>query len=323
MKKMSDLEINSEALPRILVMMGTYNGEKYVAQQIDSILKQQNVEVQLLISDDGSTDATCNICADYANRYTNVYFRQNKKNKGPAKNFMDMLYEADISQHSFFAFADQDDYWLPEKLCMAISCIHASGEGPRLYYSDVCNTDADLGNGRREFEAFVPFANSFKLLLTVNWASGCTMVFNQDFAEFISKYEPEEWPRIHDGWMHLVALACGYAVSDLSHSYIKRRITGNNEVGECGWGKLGLARIKEWFTYLVSQPTHFSTKTAGFLLDGYKDYVINSNKEFLSEYVRAPNSLLLRLRFAFDQGFYPPYKIEKILFRIKMILNKY
>lgn len=323
MKQMSDLGTKRENLPRILVMMGTYNGEKYVAQQIESILNQQNVEVHLLISDDGSSDATCGICEGYASRCSNVCFRKNKKNKGTAENFMDMLYEADPLKYSFFAFSDQDDYWLPEKLSAAVDCIKVSGDGPRLYYSDVCNVDANLNNERREYEVFAPYADSFKLLLTVNWASGCTMVFNSAFAEIVSKYKPKEWPRIHDGWMHLVALACGYAVSDLSHSYIQRRITGENQVGERGLGKLGLVRIKEGLKYLCSRSTHFSTRTAGFLLDGYKDYLIDSNKDFLSEYVKAPNSFLLRLRFAFDPGFYSPCKLERIFFRIKMILNKY
>ncbi|MED9986797.1 MAG: glycosyltransferase, partial [Streptococcus salivarius] len=62
----------SKSLPKVLVMMATYNGEKYVAEQIESILRQENVEVYLQISDDGSSDGTLEICQKYARCHSNV-----------------------------------------------------------------------------------------------------------------------------------------------------------------------------------------------------------------------------------------------------------
>lgn len=309
--------------PSVLVMMATYNGSKYVAEQIESILSQEGVKVTLQISDDGSTDATASICSGYAERYENVSFRVNQHNKGVAKNFMDMVYEVNAADYDYYAFSDQDDYWLPEKLKKAIGAIKAAGNAPWLYYSDVCNTDEQLQGEGYEYRPFAPFAKSLKLLLTVNWASGCTMVFNSAFAAELQKYEPKEWPRIHDGWVHLVALSCGWALPDLEHAYIKRRISGQNQVGERGFGAKNLQRLFASIEYFLFEKTNYSTKTVAYLLDGYRSSITPENLRVLERFSRCPTSLKIRFKFAFDGGFKSPYGIENIFYIFKMLTNKF
>lgn len=309
--------------PAVLVMMATYNGERYVAEQIESILAQEGVAVTLQISDDGSTDGTCAICADYAARYPNVLFRSNAANKGLAKNFMDMVYEVDSAAYDYFAFSDQDDYWLPEKLTKAIDAIEHAGDGPRLYYSDVCNTDAELQGAQNEYAAFASYEQSLKLLLTVNWASGCTMVFNSRFAARLKEYEPKTWLRIHDGWAHLVALSCGWTVADLEHAYIKRRISGQNEVGQRGLGTPTIGRLAKNVFNLRKGSTHFGTITARELLNGYSAYMTSAALADIEEFISGYRSLPTRLKLMNDKGYFGPYSKENQLYRIKMLLNVY
>lgn len=310
-------------LPTVLVMMATYNGERYVAEQIESILTQEGVDVTLQISDDGSTDATCEICESYAARFENVRFRCNAANKGLAKNFMDMVYEANPSDYDFFAFSDQDDFWLPEKLERAIVAIDASGDGPRLYYSDVCNTDANLQGGASEYAPFAPCAHSLKLILTVGWASGCTMVFNAQFADKLQEYEPASWLRIHDGWAHLVGAACGWLVPDLEHSYIKRRISGFNEVGERSLGAPTAARLAKSALALFKGSDHFGVITAHELLKGYESYMTLDDVQTVKTFIRARRSLPTRFKLMRDPGYYGPYPKENTLYKIKMLLGVY
>ena len=314
-----------EQVPSVLVMMATYNGEKYVTEQIDSILVQEGVNVTLLISDDGSSDATPRICSRYAEELPNVRFSVNEKNKGLAKNFMDMLYSSDATSFDYFAFSDQDDYWMPNKLNKAIKAIVAAGEGPRLYYSDVCNVDEQLNGGSREYGAFAPYADSFALLLTVNWASGCTMVFNSVFASVLQQYIPEVWPRIHDGWVHLVARALNAQVPDLGNAYIKRRISGQNQVGERGLGSLRLKRIAMMPVYLFfkDKNRHWAVRTAAELEKGYSWGMDEECRGLCSSFVSAESSFAKRLRLAFDSRFKSPYAVENALYPIKMVLNKY
>lgn len=312
-----------EQVPSVLVMMATYNGEKYVTEQINSILEQEGVNVTLLISDDGSSDATPRICFRYADDLPNVRFSVNEKNKGLAKNFMDMLYSSDATSFDYFAFSDQDDYWMPNKLNKAIEAIAAAGEGPRLYYSDVCNVDEQLNGGSREYGAFAPYSDSLGLLLTINWASGCTMVFNSAFTSALQQYVPDSWPRIHDGWVHLVARALNAQVPDLEHAYIKRRISGRNQVGERGLNKLGFQRVKAIVEVLSSGSDHGFTDAASHLLEGYGDSMTKEDKELVVRFVSGRFSFAKRIGMMFDPAFAQPYPLENAMFKGKMLLNNY
>ena len=102
---------------KVMVLLSSYNGEKYIREQLDSILTQQGVEVTLLVRDDGSRDATPRILREYAERCKNVIVLP-EENVGCVSSFRKLLTEAYnyIDRVDYFAFADQDDVWLPEKL---------------------------------------------------------------------------------------------------------------------------------------------------------------------------------------------------------------
>lgn len=310
--------------PSVLVIMATYNGEKYVSEQIESILSQENVSTRLYITDDCSTDRTYEICTKYASENDNVVVHRNNQNKRVARNFMNVLYETDIAQFDYYAFSDQDDVWLPDKLAHAIAKLDKCSSDAALYYSDVTNVDANLENGRGEYYPFAPYVLSLKLLLTVNWASGCTMVFNRSFAEVITSYVPQTWPRLHDGWAHLVALAHGWTVPDLEHAYILRRITGDNQVGTRGFGLLGARRVMAGFrSVFESRDRCFSTTTVEYLLDGYRETLPEESVRTLESFLQLNKSFTGRIRLALDRGYRGPYPIENALYKIKMLMGMY
>lgn len=100
----------------ILVLMSTFNGEKFIREQIESILAQENVNIKLLVRDDGSTDKTLDILNEYKNKGKLNYYIG--KNLGPQLSFMHLLQNAPYCE--YYAFADQDDVWLKDKLSTAI-----------------------------------------------------------------------------------------------------------------------------------------------------------------------------------------------------------
>ena len=100
---------------RVAVLMSTYNGEKYLNEQIDSILSQSgNFELSLLVRDDGSTDETINILNKYQNLGKLKWY--SGKNLGPGKSFIDLLYKT--HGYDYYAFSDQDDVWMTGKIAM-------------------------------------------------------------------------------------------------------------------------------------------------------------------------------------------------------------
>ncbi len=311
-------------LPRVYVMMASYNGEAYIAQQIESILAQKEVEVFLVVSDDGSKDSTPQICVNYARRFKNFSFRTNNTNKGASKNFMDMLYNADLSHYDYFAFADQDDVWLPKKLHYAVEKLSDHQETPTLYYSDVCNVDENLKNGRNEYFPFKPYAQSLETLLIVNWACGCTMVLNKKLTVLLSKIRPEYFPRFHDTWVHLVAMTCGSVIEDLDNAYILRRITGENQVGESDFGIVDRKRLKEIRSCLLKPANakdRWATNQAMLLEKHCSQYMDEKSRKTIKLFASMPNSVLARFMCAFNPAYHHPFLLENISAHIRMLIN--
>ncbi len=106
-------------MKRVQVLMSTYNGENYLAEQIESILSQAHVKVSLLVRDDGSADHTPAILTSYAGEHVQIDIG---KNIGTQKSFLHLIECAD-SNNDYFAFADQDDVWHPQKLQKAVEAL--------------------------------------------------------------------------------------------------------------------------------------------------------------------------------------------------------
>ena len=100
--------------------MSTYNGERYLREQIDSILQQIDVEIELIIRDDGSNDGTVQIIEEYASKYPCISYYCGD-NVGVGKSFMELLKNAPTAD--YYAFSDQDDVWLKDKLIRAVKAI--------------------------------------------------------------------------------------------------------------------------------------------------------------------------------------------------------
>ena len=122
----------SQKKPRVEVLMSTYNAMKFGAEQLSSILNQEGVEVQLRVRDDGSTDGTQQWLDVEATKGQLVWWQG--ENLKPARSFMELLAKAD-EDAEYYAFADQDDIWLADKLSAAVSRMEKDKEVPALYFS--------------------------------------------------------------------------------------------------------------------------------------------------------------------------------------------
>ena len=164
---------------KVLVLMSTYNGERYLIEQIDSILAQERVDVHLLVRDDGSKDRTCEILDKYVLSHPNIEVVK-AENVGFIKSFSKLIEMAQNTriQADYFAFSDQDDVWMPHKLKMASDSLsHMDQEKPLLFSSNSMYVDETLNPiGLFHKEELYRTKENVMIYPT---EQGCSMVFNR------------------------------------------------------------------------------------------------------------------------------------------------
>ena len=219
-------------MDKIAVLMSTYNGAQFLGEQIDSILSQKNVCVHLFVRDDCSSDSTMDVLTSYADNCSNITVFFGKKNLGPEKSYKKLLKTVLLEHDKFeyYAYADQDDIWLPNKLNVAVNKLSGIRK-PALYASNqyIYKDDAVVGLRFKQ-------APNYSLLYNIhsNSLSGCTMVFNRSLAVImLEKLYPDDYFRfnkMHDTWTALTAGILGIYIYD-PNAYILYRQHGANVVG--------------------------------------------------------------------------------------------
>lgn len=274
-------------MDKVIVLMSTYNGEKFIREQIESVLSQKNVEVELLVRDDGSTDQTVHILREYARKGKLVYY--DGDNLQPARSFMNLVRRA--SEAPFYAFCDQDDYWQSDKLCVAVNALKKEEQArPLLYYGKTLLVDADRKPLPQQSRERGPFVRWEQAMICSN-AAGCTMVFNAVLRDMIVRYEPT-YQIMHDGWLHKVCLAISGKVIYDEVPYIEYRQHGANVVGGT------TTFYKRWRNRLnrfVESSCHRSRGIAE-VLNGYRYFMPKENVDLAMKIVHYKDDLCSHLK---------------------------
>jgi glycosyltransferase involved in cell wall biosynthesis len=207
--------------PVVQVLLATLNGEKYLKEFLNSLLLQNAVKIKLIISDDGSSDATLSIIESYANSFESLVQLKGPR-KGPAANFFFLL---DHANAEFIALADQDDIWEPDHLLNSINRLNKSRMAA-LTYSKCTHFGTGLKEVPWPTENSLP---SFVSFLVQNRARGCTMVLNKPMLQLARLHKPKN-AIMHDWWLALLAYSCGEIIYAPSRE-VKYRIHSQNAVG--------------------------------------------------------------------------------------------
>ncbi|MBE5843431.1 MAG: glycosyltransferase [Butyrivibrio sp.] len=219
------------------VFLSTYNGEKYLKEQIDSILTQSEVFVHIIIRDDGSKDNTVNIIKEYEKKHGNIrgIFGENI---GCGYSFLKMIYEEEYEDTDLYAFSDQDDIWDDDKLISASKLMDNSKKC--FYYSAQNIVD--------ENSKFIRYENCFERVSRYNIYSasmiglsrGCTQVWNNAFHKTIVERKPNlKNILIHDTWLHYNSFFdCKQIYDPMPH--MSYRQTRDNLIG----ADIGMGLIK-------------------------------------------------------------------------------
>ena len=214
-------------MTNVTILLSTYNGRKYIRELLESLLKQQEVNVNIFVRDDGSTDGTQNILNEYKeNGRLEWYQGENIK---PARSFKELMKKAPATE--YYAFCDQDDYWLPDKLIHAIEKLRENNdERACLYCGKPQIVDENLEQIASACSKRVIHAESFGARLIVRNAIGCTFVFNRKLLEMVNQIDPN-FLEMHDIWTYEVCnMLGGYIFYDDLVPILYRQ-HGDNTVG--------------------------------------------------------------------------------------------
>ena len=243
-------------MEKVDILMATYNGEKYIEKQIESIINQTFQNWTLFISDDGSNDATNQIIHNYSLIDERINIVPSKKCGSAKENF---LYLLTFSSSKFVMFSDQDDEWLPNKIERAYNTMvkYDHSNTPFLLYSDLIVVDKELNiidYSYFHYQSLKPNTR-FKNLITQNCVTGCTMMFNDKLRAMALELKNPQNIIMHDWWMALIASAFGIIIT-YDEPLIKYRQHESNSIGaKKGYG------IK----YLYTKIRHISEIKASLL----------------------------------------------------------
>ena len=279
--------------PSISILIATYNGERFIKEQLDSLLSQTYQDFIIYISDDNSSDATYSIVQDYTAKYPDkIFISQNDTNSGSAKlNFIQMMLK---HKNDYIMLCDQDDVWLPDKIEKSFNKIREmeaqfGTSTSLLVHTDLTVTDEALNVLHPSFfklEDVNTENKSLNKIVARCILTGCTAIYNRALADLI-KTAPEFFV-MHDWWLVLSASAFG-KIETLHESTILYRQHSDNEIG--------VINVKT-LSHIIHKLTHFhdakkvlkdTYKQAECFLDTFYDILSPDQIDFLVQFCDIPN----------------------------------
>ncbi|TLT06358.1 glycosyltransferase family 2 protein [Aliarcobacter thereius] len=221
---------------KLSILLSTYNGERYLKEQLDSLFKQTYKDFEIIVRDDISSDKTLEILKSY-----DVKLIESTQNLGAKKSFSTLLkYALENSDSKYFMFCDQDDVWNDDKIEKTLAKMKEfesfyGSELPLLIHTDLEVVDESLkaiSSSMWEYEYILPKYNSLNRLLIQNTITGCTMLINRELAK--KSLDIPENAIMHDWWIGLVA-SCFGNIGSVNTSTIKYRQHGKNTIGAKGF----------------------------------------------------------------------------------------
>lgn len=236
-------------MEKIDILMATYNGEKYVTEQIESILNQDYKDINLIISDDCSKDNTREILKGYENKDSRITVFYQEENLGYVKNFEFLLKQV---KSDYFMLSDQDDVWLPEKVSKSFE--YLKEQNAELVFSDLTVVNEKLEEIHPSFNELMKYTkkalkyDDYRLQFLYNCVTGCTLLSKSKYLQNVLPVPDNSKYVIHDFWIPLIISFKG-KIKYLNEPLIKYRQHGNNQVGAkmTGMGYKSLDEMRKHF----------------------------------------------------------------------------
>ena len=302
---------------KVNIVLSTYNGARFLAEQLESIQKQTFTDWQLLIRDDGSTDITPQIIAEFVKADPRIHFinEHDRQNFGVIKNFFTLVkYE----KADYYFFSDQDDVWLPDKMAtMLDEVIHHDKSQPLMIYMDLSVVDQDLNVTHPSMICSQSHHANTTLLaeLTENTVTGGVAMINHALAE---KWEDTDDVIMHDWYLALLATTTGKLVYIDKPGELYRQ-HDNNVLGARTFRK----RLAKWLNPLQALEKYWwlitTSQRQAELLLGQPD-LSTIQRELIGAYVGLINhGMMQRINLLKKYQFKKNKRFHTVVFRTLIV----
>lgn len=296
----------------VCILLSTFNGGKFLTEQIESLLSQKGVKCRILVRDDGSTDDTKKILQYYKNK--NVLDWYSGENLKPAFSFFDLVTNAPCCE--YYAFCDQDDVWLDDKLKISLQFLKKGNPNvPALYYGRPRLADHSLNlikNSEGSTHKMLDFGSS---IINSN-ATGCTMVFNRKLLEIVRKKHPK-YISMHDSWFHKVCLISSGNIYFDEDVHILYRQHSNNQIG------ITTSRYKAFIKHIKSMKSKEKSrsKMVSSLLECYRNEMSFEDKKMATLVANYDKNLISWMSLLFDTTIKCNYSKRNLYYKIAVLLR--
>lgn len=308
---------------KVAIILSVYNGEKYLKEQIDSLLNQSYRNIDIFIHDDGSKDESRSIILQYSKEYDNIHYNAEKGGHGYPRCFLSLL--ESVSGYEYYAFCDQDDVWLPDKIKEGLNCLSKQNPNiPLLYYTAVeyCDSklnhirDSRFAEGKKKIERM-----SLQSMLFGGEAMGMTFMFN-DVARvaLIEANIANEWS-FKDWFLKLYCASCGRVLYNPKPSakYRRHNEAVTNSSNPAGKLNRYIGQIKDIF---FSKNGFDNQKNIiDYMQKAKKDSILRENV-MLIELFSKPNSLKKRMKKVCWKKRFRSKVLDEIGYRMAFLIGK-
>lgn len=298
---------------KVIVIMSTYNGEKYVKQQLDSLLEQTYQNIEIYVRDDGSSDDTIEILKEYEKN--NKIHLELGENCGFIKSFFMLIKNAPESD--YYAFCDQDDIWKKDKIELAVAKLKKTDQAkPALYFSDYDYYDQEMNYvGRCKSHKKGP---SFRNALVDCISLGISSVINKTACDIMKQHVPLHCCG-HDWWAYMLCAGMGTVIYDKTCTVNYRRHAKNVSPGGMGFIQFQIWRIKK---FIVNDYFSNVREQLGEYQRLYGEYLSQEDQKVLSLFTDGCNSSKVIIKKLFFPHFFRQKLSDEIMLRVIFLLRK-
>ena len=309
--------MSDEAVPTrpLAILLATYNGASYINEFLDSLCAQSYEYFTVYIRDDGSTDSTLAKLSAYSTKL-DLRILSSDGRLGPAKGFFKIMEEASEG-HQCYLFADQDDYWYPDKVERAAVALVERSDEILLYCSRLEYVDQNLSHLKY---SRVPRILGLENAAVENIATGCTVGITRRVRDEVLAGKPYDFI-MHDWWLCLYCSAFGKVIFD-SEPSIKYRQHDSNTIGAAtGLVQDFQRRLARFFRR--DGGVHLLSRQVEAFLHCHGSELSEPNRRLLERLVEGKGLFLTRLRLAISPPVARQSHLDNFILRFLFLIGRY